>query len=179
MNNSCVDPNPKFNRKMPEISGAKIILDILGQKGIKHIFGVPGRESEAILFNEYQDINLILTSVENTAGFAAYSYAQITGKTQVVFTTIGPGIANMGNVIYSACSDRVPLIFITAQVERDRIFPNHTHQCIDAVAMYGNMTKQDLRSYAICRVPLSGRALVLELGRSSMLKEREMNKNEC
>jgi hypothetical protein len=42
-----------------------------------------------------------------------------------------------------------------------------------------NVILQDLRSYAICRVPLSGRALVLELGRSSMLKEREMNKNEC
>ena len=49
----------------------------LNQKGIKYIWGVPGRESEAILFNENQEINLILPCVENTAGFAAYSYAQI------------------------------------------------------------------------------------------------------
>ncbi len=143
MNNYMVKINRKSESYKKEIivSGAQIILNILGQKGIKHIFGVPGRESEGILFNEYQDINLVLTAVENTAGFAAYAYTQVTGKTQVVFTTIGPGVANMANVIYSTCSDRIPVIFICVQVETDRIFHNHTHQCIDAVAMYRPITK--------------------------------------
>ncbi len=124
-----------------EITGAKILLDKLSEFGVRYIFAIPGRESEGILFNESPNLQIVLTSIELTAGFAAYACAVVSGKTQAVFSTLGPGAANLANAIYSSYADRVPVVFITAQVERNKIFYNYTHQCIDAVKMYDSVTK--------------------------------------
>ncbi|MEM9153792.1 MAG: thiamine pyrophosphate-binding protein [Cyanobacteria bacterium P01_F01_bin.33] len=127
-----------------EATGGKILLDKLFQSGVKYIFAIPGRESEAILFNESPELKVILTSIELTAGFAAYAHAIVSGKTQVVFSTLGPGAANLANAIYSACADRVPVVFIAAQVERSKCFYNNTHQCVDTVEMYKSVSKYAL-----------------------------------
>lgn len=124
-----------------DISGAKLVLDTISEHGITYIFAVPGREAEGILFNESPDLQIVLTAVEFTAGFAAYAHSIISGTTQVVFSTLGPGAANLANAIYSAYADRVAIVFITAQVERQKCYYNDTHQCIDAVKMYDSVTK--------------------------------------
>ncbi|WP_445628558.1 thiamine pyrophosphate-binding protein [Nostoc sp. DSM 114167] len=124
-----------------DISGAKLLLDTLSEHGISYIFAVPGREAESILFNESPNLHIVLTAIELTAGFAAYAYAIISHKTQVVFSTLGPGAANLANAIYSAYADRVAIVFITAQVEREKCYYNHTHQCMDAVKMYEPISK--------------------------------------
>ncbi|MEL7241555.1 MAG: thiamine pyrophosphate-binding protein [Cyanobacteria bacterium J06573_2] len=123
------------------ITGAKLVLDKLSEHGVRYIFAIPGRESEGILFNESPDLQIILTAIELTAGFAAYAYAAVSGKTQVVFSTLGPGVANLANAIYSSYADRVPVVFLAAQVERYKRYYNHTHQCVDAVKMYESVTK--------------------------------------
>lgn len=128
-------------RTKTEMYGAKLLLETLAKHGVQYIFTVPGRESEAILFNESPNLEIILTAIEFTAGFAAYAYGIVSGRPQVVFSTLGPGVANLANAIYSAYADRVPIIFITAQVERSRINYNQTHQCINAVKMYESVTK--------------------------------------
>ena len=111
-----------------DISGAKLVLDTISEHGITYIFAVPGREAEGILFNESPDLQIVLTAVEFTAGFAAYAHSIISGTTQVVFSTLGPGAANLANAIYSAYADRVAIVFITAQVERQKCYYNDTHQ---------------------------------------------------
>ena len=122
-------------------NGAKVLLDAISKHEVNYIFAVPGRESEAILFNENPNLKIILTAVEFTAGFAAYSHAIFSGKAQVVFSTLGPGAANLANAIYSAYADRVQIIFITAQVEKSKRYYNQTHQCIDTVKLYKSITK--------------------------------------
>ena len=131
--------NPPVTRT--EIAGAKIVLDKLSEHGVKYVFAVPGRESEGILFNESPDLQIVLTAIELTAGFAAYACAVVSGKTQVVFSTLGPGASNLANAIYSSYADRVPVVFIAAQVESYKRYYNYTHQCVDAVKMYESVTK--------------------------------------
>ncbi len=126
---------------MPDISGAKLVLDTLSEHGVTYIFAVPGREAEGILFNESPDLQIVLTAVELTAGFAAYAHSIVSGTTQVVFSTLGPGAANLANAIYSARADRVAVVFIAAQVERSKCYYNETHQCLDVVKMYDSVTK--------------------------------------
>ena len=121
--------------------GAEVLLETLFQEGVKYIFTVPGRESEAILFNEAPGLEIVLTAVEFTAGFSAYAYALLTNIPQAVFATIGPGSANLANAIYSARADRVPIVFIAAQVERNRRYYNDTHQCINTIEIYKPIAK--------------------------------------
>ncbi|MEM8640044.1 MAG: thiamine pyrophosphate-binding protein [Cyanobacteria bacterium P01_G01_bin.54] len=131
----------KKSSKITDVSGAKLVLDSLADHGITHIFSVPGREAEGVLFNETPDLKMILTATEFTAGFAAYAYSIMSGTTQAVFSTLGPGAANLANAIYSAYADRVAVLFITAQVEQEIRYYNHTHQCVDTVKMYDSVTK--------------------------------------
>lgn len=132
---------PALIHHSQDVSGANVLLETLSQNGVKFIFSVPGREAESVLFNEVFGLEFVLTAVEFTAGFSAYGYALLTNKPQAVFSTIGPGSANLANAIYSARADRVPILFVAAQVERGRQHHNHTHQCLDTVSIYKPIAK--------------------------------------
>ncbi|MBM3234262.1 thiamine pyrophosphate-binding protein [Candidatus Pacearchaeota archaeon] len=135
---SCYQQKSLLKIKM---KGSKKILQSLKEKGIKYIFGIMGREAQAILGNEVKGIKFILTRHEFTAGIMAEVYARLTQHPQVCWSTFGPGVTNLITAIASAYLDRSPLIAISAQVERNQIDPKNTHQCLEQTKMLQPITK--------------------------------------
>jgi acetolactate synthase-1/2/3 large subunit/N2-(2-carboxyethyl)arginine synthase len=100
-----------------------------------------GREASAILFDECEDIEFILTRHEFTAGVMADVFARLTGRPQACFATLGPGMTNLATGVATAALDRSPVIALSAQSESYDCFPNETHQCLDSVAVMRPLTK--------------------------------------
>jgi thiamine pyrophosphate-dependent acetolactate synthase large subunit-like protein len=120
---------------------AEVLLKEIKRRGVKRIFGVPGRENASILFNEVEGLDYITARVEFNAGVMADATGRLTRKPQVCFSTMGPGATNMTTAIASAMLNHSPLVFISAQLESDDRFYNLTHQCVDQVAIMAPITK--------------------------------------
>jgi len=123
-----------------EHSVAAIALRYLYQHGVRHVFGIVGREAVATLLTE-SEIQFVLTRHEFAAGIMADVLARLTGIPQVCFCTLGPGVTNMATGIASACLDRSPVIVLAAQAESFDLFYNQTHQSLDSVSIVKSMTK--------------------------------------
>lgn len=120
---------------------AEVLLKEIRRRGIKRVFGVPGRENAGILFNEVEDLEYVTTRVEFTAGIAADFTGRLTRKPQVCFSTMGPGATNMTTAMASAMLNHSPLILISAQLESDDNYYNLTHQCVDQAAVMAPLCK--------------------------------------
>lgn len=119
----------------------EVLLKELKRRGIKNIFGVPGRENEKILFSEVEGIDYITTRIELTAGIAADMSGRLNYEPQVAFSTMGPGATNMTTAVSSAMLNKSPVIFFTAQLESDDNFYNVTHQCVNQKEIFEPITK--------------------------------------
>jgi N2-(2-carboxyethyl)arginine synthase len=117
------------------------LLDALHQCGVKYVCGIVGREAEGILFDEHPGIQFLLVHHEQTAGILCEVYARITGKPQVCFSTLGPGVTNLLTGVASAYKDRSPLFAISAQTETPLVH-RQAHQCLDNVALMQPLTKR-------------------------------------
>lgn len=122
-------------------TAAKLMLSRLREHGVEHIFGIVGREAEAILFNEVEGIDFILTRHEFTAGVMADVLARLTNRPQACFATLGPGATNLSTGVATSALDRSAVIALAAQSESHDYFPNDTHQCIDTVGVMTPLTK--------------------------------------
>jgi len=120
---------------------AKVLLQEIKRRGVKRIFGVPGRENAFILFNEVEGLDYITARVEFNAGMMADFTGRLTRKPQVCFSTMGPGATNMTTAVASAMLNHSPMIFISAQLETGDIFYNQTHQCVDQTSIMRPITK--------------------------------------
>lgn len=112
---------------------SKLLLLYLKSIGVKRIFGIIGREGEAISFTEVPGIEFILTRHEMTAGLAAISVSRFTKTPQICFGTLGPGITHYMTALATASLDRYPLIIIVAQLETSSVDYNNAHQCLDNI----------------------------------------------
>jgi len=122
-------------------SAAMLLLRRLKSHGVRHIFGVVGREASAILFNEVDGLDFILTRHEFTAGVMADVLARLTGRPQVCFATLGPGMTNLSTGVATSALDRSPVVALSAQSESHDYFPNETHQCLDSVSLMQPLVK--------------------------------------
>ena len=97
-------------------SGAEVLVDVLHQEGVEHIFGYPGG-SVIPIFDALVDspIKLVLSRHEQGATHMADGFARSTGKPGVVLVTSGPGATNTITGILTAQMDSVPLVIITGQ----------------------------------------------------------------
>jgi acetolactate synthase-1/2/3 large subunit/N2-(2-carboxyethyl)arginine synthase len=132
-----------------------LLLRRLREHGVRHVFGVVGREASTILFDECEEIDFILTRHEFTAGVMADVMARLTGRPQACFATLGPGMTNLATGVATAALDRSPVIALCAQSESYDYFPNDTHQCLDSVAVMRPLTKYAVqleRAHEICDV---------------------------
>ncbi|MGI5996608.1 MAG: thiamine pyrophosphate-binding protein, partial [Saccharomonospora viridis] len=120
---------------------AKLLLSRLREHGVEHVFGIVGREAEAILFDEVEGIDFILTRHEFTAGIMADVLARLTNRPQACFATLGPGATNLSTGVATSALDRSAVIALAAQSESHDIFPNDTHQCVDTVGLMRPLTK--------------------------------------
>jgi acetolactate synthase-1/2/3 large subunit len=109
--------------KVPEKSGAEILIDTLIEQGVDTVFGYPGGAVLPIydaLF-QHTKIRHVLVRHEAGAAHAAEGYARSTGKPGVVLVTSGPGATNAVTGIADAFMDSIPLIVLTGQVATNLI----------------------------------------------------------
>ena len=82
---------------MPKISGAKAVVEVLKEEGIRHVFHLPGSQILDILDEIYQSrIRPVMTRHEQGAAFMADGYARATRGVGVCMSTVGPGAMNLG-----------------------------------------------------------------------------------
>src|SRR6202795_39516 len=100
------------------LSGAEAIVDVLLNHGTKHVFIFPGGTIAPILdvIEKQTGIKIICPRNEQGAGYAALSYAALTGKPAIFMVTSGPGVTNAITPIADAYYDNLPLVVITGQV---------------------------------------------------------------
>ena len=106
-----------------KLNGAQIIMECLKEQQVDTVFGFPGGQIIAVYnaLYDYPEIKHILTCHEQHAAHAADGYARATGKPGVVFATSGPGATNLVTGIATAYMDSVPLVAITANVEKKNL----------------------------------------------------------
>lgn len=96
------------------MNAAHKLVEILEEKGVEYIFGIPGEQ----ILPFYQalqksSIKHILMRHELAAAHAADAYSRITGKLGVCIATAGPGALNLVMGVATAFKDRVPMLVIT------------------------------------------------------------------
>ena len=118
-----------------------LVVKCLEAEGVKYVFGLPGEETEDLLFSlEKSPIKFIPTRLELGASFMADVYGRLTGKAGVCLSTLGPGATNMITGTADAHLDKAPLVAITGQGSSDRVH-KESHQNIDVVSMFRPITK--------------------------------------
>ena len=125
----------------PTTTVAAELLARLRDHGITRVFGIVGREAEAILFDEVEGLDFVLTRHEFAAGVIADVLARLTGSLQVCFATLGPGMTNLATGVATSALDRSPVLALAAQIESADCFPTEAHQCLDNVAVMRSLTK--------------------------------------
>lgn len=95
---------------------AEYIVSQLISSGTTDAFGVPGGVILDLLYelHEQKGITPHLCYNEQTAGFAACGYAQISRRLGVVYVTKGPGFTNAITPMADAYYDSTPVLFITS-----------------------------------------------------------------
>jgi len=97
-------------------SAAELMLDVLYQSGVSHVFGIPGGNSIPIYDAlTHHPLKLILTRHEQGATHMADGFARTSGKPGVVCVTSGPGATNTLTGILTAMMDSIPMLIITGQ----------------------------------------------------------------
>ena len=120
---------------------ADLVIKCLEKEGVRFVFGLPGEETEDLLFSlEKSSITFIPTRMETGAAFMADVYGRITGKAGVCLATLGPGATNLLTGVADAHLDKSPVVAITGQGSSNRIH-KESHQNLDIVNMFRPITK--------------------------------------
>ena len=104
---------------MAKLTGAEVILKVLKDHSVDHIFGYPGGAVLPLydeIFKSNDSPQHILVRHEQGAAHAAEGYARSTGKPGVLVVTSGPGATNAVTGLTDAMMDSIPLVCISCQV---------------------------------------------------------------
>jgi acetolactate synthase I/II/III large subunit len=128
-----------------QMTGARIVVETLIERGVDTIFGYPG----GTILNVYDElykcsdrVRHILTAHEQGAAHAADGYARSTGRPGVVIATSGPGATNLVTGIATAFMDSTPLIAITCNVP-NKILGKDSFQEVDIAGITMPITKHN------------------------------------
>lgn len=101
-----------------KILGARLLVELLEERGIEIAFGYPGGAILPFYDELYHSkkIKHILVRHEQGAIHMAEGYARATGKLGVCIATSGPGATNLVTGLADAKMDSVPVLAITGQV---------------------------------------------------------------
>ncbi len=118
-----------------------LFVQCLENEGVKYIFGLPGEETEDLLFSLADStITFIPTRHELGAAFMADVWGRLTGRAGVCLATLGPGATNLFTGVADANMDKAPVVAITGQGGISRMHLE-SHQYLDIVAMFKPITK--------------------------------------
>lgn len=125
------------------IKTSDLLVDILIEEGVTHVFGIPGEENLDFLDSmrkKQGDIKLILTRHEQAAGFMAATIGRMTGAPGVALTTLGPGATNLTTSAAFAFLGGFPCFYLTGQ-KPIKDSKQSNFQIVDVVEMMKPLTK--------------------------------------
>ncbi|MBP9854439.1 MAG: acetolactate synthase large subunit [Candidatus Omnitrophica bacterium] len=123
------------------MKSSDLFVKCLENEGVKYIFGVPGEETEDILFSlEKSTIQFIPTRHEQGAAFMADVWGRLSGRAGVCLSTLGPGATNLVTGVADANLDKSPVVAISAQSDLKRTH-KESHQHINLVELFRPITK--------------------------------------
>lgn len=127
------------------MKASDLLVKSLEKEGVRYVFGIPGEEILDIMDSlSRSKIRFCLTRHEQGAAFMANTYGRLTGNAGVCLSTLGPGATNLTTGVADAFLDRSPLLAITGQASRARLY-KESHQCINIVDMFKPITKWNTR----------------------------------
>jgi acetolactate synthase-1/2/3 large subunit len=101
-----------------------MLVELLEQYGVKHVFGVPGGQTLSLyegILNRSEvpgSVEHVLMRDERSCAFAADAYARVSRRTGVCDATVGPGATNLVSGLGEAMASSVPLVAIVSDVRR-------------------------------------------------------------
>ena len=104
---------PNNRKSKPSLCVGQYLIKRLSKLGIKHIFGVPG--DYVLRFYDmltHSDIDVVGTTREDCAGFAADAYARVNGLGAVCVTYCVGGLSTT-NAIAGAYAEKSPVVVIS------------------------------------------------------------------
>lgn len=123
------------------MKASDLFVRCLENEGVRYIFGIPGEETEDLLFSlEKSSIKFIPTRHEQGAAFMADVWGRLSGKAGVCLSTLGPGATNLITGVADANLDKSPLVAISAQAGLDRIH-KESHQYVNLFELFRPVTK--------------------------------------
>ena len=123
------------------MNASDLLVRCLEGEGVEHVFGVPGEETEDLLFSlRDSEITFVPVRHEQGAAFMANVHGRLTGDAGVCLGTLGPGATNLVTGVADANLDKAPLVAITGQGGLERLH-QESHQALDIVGMFGPITK--------------------------------------
>ncbi|MGI9286113.1 MAG: thiamine pyrophosphate-binding protein, partial [Pseudomonadales bacterium] len=137
------------------VLGRQIIAKAIHEAGIDTIFTVAGGH----FLPTYHEIGqlssprIVAARHEQGAGYMASGHALVTGKPGVVFSGApGPGATNLVTAVANAFADSIPLLVLSAQVDRRYVHRNILQYC-DNVALFAPFCKRSVQAVSIDEVP--------------------------
>ena len=109
-----------------KIKVADFVINHLADLGVKDIFEVYGGANGDLIdaFTRTDKTRYVSVIHEQAGGFAAETYARVSGKPGVAIATSGPGGHNFVTPIANCYYDSVPCLFMTGQVKTEFLRPN-------------------------------------------------------
>jgi thiamine pyrophosphate-dependent acetolactate synthase large subunit-like protein len=126
---------------MGKISGARAVVEVFKEEGIRHVFHLPGSQIIELLDEIYQSpIRAIMTRHEQGAAFMADGYARGTRGAGVCMATVGPGAVNLVSGIAASYKSSIPVIAISG-IHDQKILERDSFHEIDQVTLFKPITK--------------------------------------
>jgi len=127
------------------MTASDLLAACLEAEGVEHVFGIPGEETEDLLFSiRDSGVRFVPTRHEQGAAFMADVHGRLTGEAGVCLSTLGPGATNLLTGIADAHLDKSPLVAITGQGGLERLH-RESHQAIDVVDTFEPVTKWNVQ----------------------------------
>lgn len=125
---------------------SELFVRCLENEGVQYVFGLPGEENLDLMdaLSRSEQITFVTTRHEQGAAFMADVYGRLSTYPGVCLATLGPGATNLITGVADAQLDRAPLVAITGQAGRDRVF-KESHQYLDVMALFRPVTKWNVR----------------------------------
>ena len=123
------------------------IFKFIAQKGIKHVFMLPGGGCMHLAdsLGRNKELTYITCLHEQAVSIAAEAYGQHTNYPGVALVTTGPGGTNTVTGVSAAFLDSTPVIFISGQVKRSDLKTSGVRQNgpqeIDIILIVKSITK--------------------------------------
>lgn len=138
-----------------ELTGRKAIALALQQAGIDTVFTVAGGHFLPAYheMGRLDSLRVVAARHEQGAGYMASGYALATGRPGVVLAGApGPGATNLVTAVANAGADSIPLVALTAQVDRRYVNRNILQYC-DNVALFEPFCKRSVQAASVDEIP--------------------------